>query len=97
MTKTLWYENNVNLEGCIYLGLRYTKWVRIALVDRIDLGHFLIATGKVRYPGTLLYCIRVYISGVTKCFSKFLTLSQNFVTHFVTPEIWILTWFWKTY
>ena len=42
---------------------------------------------------------RVYISGVTKCVTKFLTLSQrggfdsvkNFVTHFVTPEIWILT------
>ena len=42
--------------------------------------------------------IRVHISGVTKCVTKFLTLSQwglfdsvkNFVTHFVTPEIWIL-------
>ena len=41
------------------------------------------------------YFIRVHTSGVT----NFLTLSQwgdfdrvkNFVTHFVTPEIWILT------
>ena len=45
--------------------------------------------------------LRVYISGVTKCVTKFLTLSQsvgfdsvkNFVTHFVTPEIWILIHF----
>ena len=41
----------------------------------------------------------VYISGVTQCVKKFLTLSQsvgfdsvkNFVTHFVTPKIWILS------
>ena len=44
-------------------------------------------------------CIRVHISVVTKCVTKFLTLSKtphcdsvkNFVTHFVTPEIWTLT------
>ena len=42
---------------------------------------------------------RIHISGVTKCLTKFLTLSKsvhcdsvkNFVTHFVTPEIWILS------
>ena len=42
--------------------------------------------------------IRVHISGVIKCVTNVLTLSQwgdfdsvkNFVTHFVTPEIWIL-------
>ena len=44
-------------------------------------------------------CVRVYISGVIKCVTNFLTLSKtphcdsvkNFVTHFVTPEIWILS------
>ena len=44
--------------------------------------------------------VRAHISGVTKCVTNFLTLSQwgdfdsvkNFVTHFVTPEIWILAW-----
>ena len=49
-----------------------------------------------------MYCnfeVRVHISGVTMCVTNFLTLSQcgefdivkKFVTHFVTPEIWILT------
>ena len=43
--------------------------------------------------------LRVHISGVTKCVTKFLTLSKsphcdsvkNFVTHFVTAEIWTPT------
>ena len=43
--------------------------------------------------------MRIYISGVTKCVTKFLTLSKSphcdsvkkFVTHYVTPEIWTLT------
>ena len=38
--------------------------------------------------------IRVHISAVTKCVTKFLTLSQwglfDSVKNFVTPEIWIL-------
>ena len=42
--------------------------------------------------------MRIHISGVTKCVTKFLTLSKsphcdsvrNFVTHFVTAEIWTL-------
>ena len=42
--------------------------------------------------------VRVHISAVTKCVTNFLTLSQlglfdsvkNFVTHFVTLEIWTL-------
>ena len=42
--------------------------------------------------------VRIHISGVTKCVTKFLTLSKsphcdsvkNFVTHFVTAEIWTL-------
>ena len=36
-----------------YLGSRFTKWVRINLVDRIDLGYLLVV-GKVRSPGRLL-------------------------------------------
>ena len=48
---------------------------------------------------TIFFCIiRIHISGVTKRVTKFLTLSKSshcdsvkkFVTHFVTPEIWIL-------
>ena len=43
-------------------------------------------------------CVRIHISGVTKCVTKFLTLSKsphcdsvkNFVTQFVTAEIWTL-------
>ena len=43
--------------------------------------------------------LRIPISGVTKCVTKFLTLSKSphcdsvkkFVTHFVTPEIWTLS------
>ena len=31
------------------------KWKLIYLVDIIDLEHFLVLTGKVRFPGTLLY------------------------------------------
>ena len=46
----------------------------------------------------LYSAVRIHISGVTKCVTKFLTLSKsphcdsvkNFVTHFVTPEIWTL-------
>ena len=43
--------------------------------------------------------LRIHISGVIKCVTKFLTLSKSphcdsvkkFVTHFVTPEIWTLS------
>ena len=43
--------------------------------------------------------LRIHISGITKCVTKFLTLSKSshcdsvkkFVTHFVTPKIWTLT------
>ena len=52
-----------------------------------------------RQSKLIFYVLRIHISGVTKCVTKFLTLSKsphcdsvkNFVTHFVTAEIWTLT------
>ena len=52
----------------IYLGFRYTKWLQIDLVGCNDLVHFLVVTGKLHYPGTLLYSIR---------FSRVATVDQN--------------------
>ena len=46
--------------------------------------------------------LRVHISGVTKCVTKFLSKTphcesvKNFVTHFLTPETWTLNQIIKT-
>ena len=50
------------------------------------------------FPVMLGFCTLIHISGVKKCVTKFMTLSKtllcdsvkNFVTHFVTAEIWTL-------
>ena len=61
-----------------------------AYVQNAATGDLLTVTKRLK--------LRIHISGVTKCVTKFLTLSKSphcdsvkkFVTHFVTPEIWTL-------
>ena len=71
----------------------------------LEFYHSLVAYGGLgirSFRGTQLDLnkqrLRIHISGVTKCVTKFLTLSKtshcdsvkNFVTFFVTPDVWTL-------
>ena len=70
----------------------------LTYMESINLSWGIYRTLRV-WAKTLWKRVKIHISGVTKCVTKFLTLSKsphcdsvkNFVTHFVTAEIWTLT------